>query len=99
LRLEGEFRQHPHLHPRPGRIMRTLEPHTREVGEVALQVVEPFAGANGPALEFSGSFRFADEPADSGLSLPATLTIPLKSAVTDVWGTEYQEFVGATTLT
>lgn len=99
LRLEGEFRYHPHVHPLPGRIERTVEPHTREVLEVALDVVQLFEGSDGPPLEFAGSFRFADDPADSGLSLPAKLTIPLKSAGTDVWGTEYQEFVGSTTLT
>lgn len=98
LRLEGEFRQHPQIHPQPGRVERTLAPRTQEVVEVALKVVEPLVAAGGTPLEFSGEVRPFDEPAAPGLRLPVRATMPLETFVSGLWGTTYREFAGSTTV-
>ncbi len=98
LRVEGEFRHHPRVHPRPGRIARVLPPRTQEAVEVALTVMEPFAAADEERLEFTGEFRFADEPTESGLRLPAKVTVLLAPAPPAVWITERRTFVDSVTI-
>ena len=97
LTFAGEFRHSHHVHPTPGRMARTVAPHSQELVEIDLDVLQSFTAADGVLLEFEGQVGYADNKYP-GMTLPVDTVIQLANEPIDFWGTESAVFVGSLKL-